>query len=300
MPALVRGTLSGRQGRKVNLRCRLLQTSGDELLVSVGGTAWLKESEWAMLGRSAQVRPEDRRPTTNAAPQEEPASQNDVAVQNQVVAKLDERSEGAHPLLDPKFPYRVKFMVGGKERKGAFRGNDLFIPVRKGEVYEIWVENHSGQKVFMRLLVDGLNTLPEPAGTKGVVTYEIAQRVNLDSARAWLLNPADQAVKIQGIPTWAVRGFVSSTGTQGQGKLREFLVVDAEKSLAARRKFTDQIGLVTAAFYAPAGSSRRVGTGLGNERVEEIREVKDGQPGNLLAVVHVRYVDADTINGPSK
>ena len=43
-------------------------------------------------------------------------------------------------MQDPNFPYRIKMMIGGQERKGVFRGNDYFVPVRKGEVYEIWVE----------------------------------------------------------------------------------------------------------------------------------------------------------------
>src|SRR5690606_30267679 len=50
MPVLARGTLIDRNGRLVNLRCKLVQTSGDAMYVSVGGVAKLNESEWAMLG----------------------------------------------------------------------------------------------------------------------------------------------------------------------------------------------------------------------------------------------------------
>jgi hypothetical protein len=148
----------------------------------------------------------------------------------------------------------------------------------------------------MRLLVDGLNTLPdcEPAGKdmdvegKAQRAYRAAARVSLDGARAWLLNPAG-ATAVGGVPTWAVRGFVHETGATGT--LGEFKVVDASASLAARQQFTDQIGLITAAFYQP-GRSRGVGTGEGHQRRENLTE-SDGPPvGRLLAVVNIRYVDA--------
>jgi len=280
MPAMALGTLRNRAGRVVNLQCRLMQTQGDELLGTVGGTAALNESEWAMLGRSAVIKPEDRKP--------EAASGKEASrpLADQVIEHLDRRSEGPHPLQDPSFPYRIKVMIGGQERVGEFRGNDYFVPVRKGEVYEIWVENKSHQVVCMRLLVDGLDTLPELEKTKGVETYVTAARTNLDDARWWVLDPAQSEI-------YAVRGFVSQTGAAGE--LREFLVVDADQSLAARQKFTDQVGLITAAFYAPAGATRSVGTGLGRRRSEKIKEDKEVKPGNLLAVVHIRYVEADAL-----
>ena len=88
---------------------------------------------------------------------------------------------------------------------------------------------------------------------------------------------------------WAVRGFVTETGATG--KLRQFTVVDAQQSLAARQKFTDQIGLITAAFYSPKSGSRGVGTGLGKEGDENVAEAQKMLPGDLLGVVHIRYSD---------
>jgi hypothetical protein len=280
IPALALGTLRNRAGRVVNLQCQLMETKGDEVLGTVGGTALLDESEWAMLGRSVAIKPEDRKP--EAAPGKEPAR----PLADQVIERIDRRSEGAHPLSDPNFPYRIKLMIGGQERVGEFRGNDYFVPVRAGEVYEIWVENKSKRVTCMRLLVDGLNTLPEPEKSKGVETYVTAARVNLDDALWWVLDPARSKV-------FAVRGFVSQTGAEGE--LREFTVVDADQSLAARQEFTDQIGLITAAFYAPAGATRSVGTGLGRRRAENLAEYREVHPGNLLAVVHLRYVDSDAL-----
>src|SRR5690606_13160212 len=124
-------------------------------LASVGGTAALSESEWAMLGRSVTVKPEDFRPETP------PVNGPFRPISATLISKFDERAQGAHPLLDPNCPYRVKIMIGGKERKGVFKGNDMLVPVRRGEVYSIWVENQTGGMALMRLLVDGLNTLPQ-------------------------------------------------------------------------------------------------------------------------------------------
>ena len=282
MPVLALGTLRNRAGRVINLQCQLMQTEADEVLGVVGGTASLNESEWGMLGRSVAVKPEDRKPEAAPGPGTRPLTE-------QVIERIDRRSDGPHPLQDPNFPYRIKMMIGGQERIGEFRGNDYFVPVRKGEVYELWIQNLSKQVVCMRILVDGLNTLPEPEAAKGIQTLVTASRVNLDQARWWILDPAVSELN-------AIRGFVNQTGTQGE--LREFLVVDADQSLAARQQFTDQIGLITAAFYTPGGATRSVGTGLGKQRTENLAERKDIRPGNLLAVVHIRYVDADALRSP--
>jgi uncharacterized caspase-like protein len=271
------GTLRNRSGRVVNMQCKLLQTDNNELAGVVSGKAWLNESERGMLGDSFQVKPEDRRPElplNGARPR---------PIEDLVIERVDQRAAGPHPLLDRSFPFRVRIMVAGKERQGIARGNDYFVPLRKGEKYEIWIENKSGQIALMRLLVDGLNTLPEKEEpTKGVLVYQVAQRVNLAAARPWVLDPARGSVN-------AIRGFVTETGVNG--KLRDFIVVDGQQSLAGRRQFTEQIGIITAAFYAPAGGSRRIGTAAGDERREDLKERAGFTPGNLLGAVQIRYAE---------
>ncbi|KKK65982.1 hypothetical protein LCGC14_2968670, partial [marine sediment metagenome] len=174
MPVIALGTLRNRAGRVVTLQCELIQTRDDELAGTAGGKALLNENEWAMTGRSVAVKPEDRRPETPE--QGQPLR----SVSAPVIEQWDERSQGAHPLSDPAFPFRVKIMVKDgtserpTERSPVFRGNDMFVPLGKGEVYEIWVENRAGRLVLMRLLVDGLNTLPEKQKDKGVDVYQVA------------------------------------------------------------------------------------------------------------------------------
>ncbi|HUY32456.1 MAG TPA: caspase family protein [Pirellulales bacterium] len=283
MPAIVVGTLNGRARSVVRLQCKLIHTETGDAVVSLAGVARIDESQWAMLGGSAAVTQAVYRIDV---PENGPSGM--MSVSDQVVEKLDRLAKGPHPLLDPNFPFRVKIMIAGKERQGFFRGNDFFVPVRVGEVYEVRLVNRSGRMVLMRLLVDGLNTLPEKATTaKGVLSYQVAARVNLDAARHWVLDPGRSVVN-------AVRGFV--TETSNRGKLREFKVVDAVASLAARRKFTEGIGLITAAFYAPAGAERGgVGTGFGDVREEDLSERGGTRVGNLLGVVNIRYVEAGAL-----
>jgi uncharacterized caspase-like protein len=300
MPVLCKGSLSERRGQIVHLGCKVLETEGDKALGHVGGVARLNESEWAMLGRSVRVDPLDRMPMVPRPGQPPPPP-----ISQTVIERADVRSQGAHPMRDPAFPYRVRMFVVTnpqeqdidkrivKEREPVFPGggNECYVPVRVGEVYEVRVENKSGQTVLLRLLVDGLNTQLEiEKDTKGIETAIVGQRVNLDEAKHCELDPkARNAVLIQGVPTWAVRGFVAEKGPQGT--VKQFTVVDGAQSLAARRQFTDQIGIITAAFYLPPGDARGPGFDAGEDLKEEIREAKHKQVGNLVAIVHLRYVD---------
>ena len=173
----------------------------------------------------------------------------------------------------------------------------MFVALGKGEVYRVRIENRADHSVMMRLLIDGLNTLPEPKRedldkavrveptSQKKSEYLPAQRVSLDEAQAWRLKP-----KAHMIP-----GFYSVTGDNA--KYREFLVVDAQESLAGRQQFTDQIGLITAAFYAVKGSSRAVGTTEGDRRDGKTGKYDANkiQAGNLLGVVHIRYVEPEVL-----
>ncbi len=66
LPVLVVGALQSRAGQLVNLQCKLLQRDSDESAGIVGGTAHLTENEWAMLGRSVAVQPNDYRVRFNS------------------------------------------------------------------------------------------------------------------------------------------------------------------------------------------------------------------------------------------
>ncbi len=290
LPAIAAGMLQSRSGRVVTLRCSLKGTQGEKALGEVGGVAVLSESEWAMTGRSVEVKPDDRRPEIG------PGNQLVRPVEDQVIARLDERANEPHPLQRQDFPFRVTINVKSQARKPLFIGNDCFVMLRNGEEYEIWIENRARQTIAMRLLVDGLNTLPEKeTDSKGISAYVIGKPVSLNEARHWALDPDAPNALFNGVPTYNVKGFVSETGEQGKMKL--FTVTDASQSLAARQKYTNNIGLITAAFYTPSsgGTSRAaIGTAAGREQQENIKERDDVGVGNLIATLHIRYVDEET------
>jgi hypothetical protein len=309
MPAIALGTLRNRTGRVVTLQCKLLQTESDELASSAGGIALLNENEWAMLGHSVQVKPDDYRPTVPQPGTFTPPIVSSDAVTDTLIERMEQRAGEAHPMLNPDFPFRVKIMVSNgpgtlpTERTAVFRGNNMYVPLRKNEVYEVYVENRSGKKVMMRLLVDGLNTQPELIRTKMFTVEEkptkadwlAAVRVNLDEARPWILDPKNGSL-------FAVRGFFSRLPeiSGDEGTYGAFTVVDGGESEAGRQNFTDQLGLITAAFYAPKSSSRGVGdpfgTKYGREGRDKIELQKGVQCGNLLAVVHIHYVAPEVLD----
>ena len=287
LPALVEGTLSDRKGRVLVIKCNLVRTDTSNDIGSAAGSAALSTSEWAMLGHSVVVSSEDHRPETV------PPGHRSRPLADQLIERLDEHAtRDPHPFKDPEYPLRVRLMVDGVERKGALRDNDYFVPLRIGEEYAIEIENNTGRQVLMRLLVDGLNTLPQAMDAKGLGTMEVAPRVNLDSARHWSLDP--KVAKV-----FRVSGFVTVTGAQG--KWRKFRVAQAEKSLAARKQFTDQLGLITAAFYLPGGGRSRsaVATEEGEEVDVSLPETK-AEVGNLLTTITIRYVDAEDFKSLGK
>ena len=292
MPVIAVGMLHGRQGAMVNLRCQLIESENNEIATVVGGQAWLNANQIAMLGESFEVKSSDRIPELPQG--DEPAR----PAEHVFIDRVEQRKDDPHPLKDPKFPYRVWLTVNGVERKGEFVGNDYVVPLRKGEVFEILIENRSHQFTFMRLLVDGLNTMIESdvaaAAMKGLKTEIIGKPVNLDAAAGWVLDPNDKdrierSRKNGSNPNlYAVRGFVTKIGKEGE--IARFTVTDAENSHAARQNFTSQLGLITAAFYS--GISGQRGVVPGEIKSESLPPVP-ATPGNLLAVIHIRYYDPD-------
>jgi hypothetical protein len=103
----------------------------------------------------------------------------------------------------------------------------------------------------------------------------------------WILAPQS---------AYAIEGFVLGL-PEGEtlGQQRAFRVVDATESLAVQRKFTQQLGLITAAFYeAQAVDRGGLGVALGTERRQDIQRETRFTPGRLAAVLHLHYVWNDS------
>jgi len=289
VPALVEGILRSREARVVTLRCTLVGTERNQLFGRAGGAALLNESEWGKLGHSVTP-PEPDPPTPeNRVP---PHLVDPVPL-------MDAEAEESHPMAREGFPFPIKIMVDRKERKGVFKGNNMYVPLDKGEVYRIRVENLDKRLTFMRLLVDGRNTLAEKVPVKGVfpegttppLEYRIAQPVNLSEARHWALDP-DVANLFE------VRGFYSKADSEGNSTYREFTVTAAPDTESERSVYGGDLGIITAAFYAPPsdGTSRGgVRTEPGRERKQKLRLYKATGVGTLLHVVHIRYVEPEAL-----
>lgn len=280
--ALVDGRVIGLQGEALALQCNLLGTEDESLLGVAGGTARLCGSELAMQGASGVVEPVVE-PQATYRPDLMPA-QIDAAT--------------PHPAGDSAFPYGVRVMVRGSdgklaEREPIIQGNLGTVALQQDEVFELYVANRSGEPVFARVLVDGLNTLPEKSQAKGLVVepavvdeWRQAQPVNLVEARAWgPLEPGRE---------YAIRGFFRRTGADAE--YDEFKVVDAVQAMASEAGYTDQLGLITAAFYQPTAKgplergSRGFGIGRGMRyRTQTETYSGDEVPGRILGVVHIRY-----------
>jgi hypothetical protein len=211
------------------------------------------------------------------------------------IERLHANAQTIHPLhpdARPPFPFRISLKVEGQSPEPQWSPDrrHMYVRLNKCDTYAVWIDNQSDSDVFLRLLVDGLNTLPDyPAG---LPSYERssqkllpAQAVSLTRARPWNCDPGQSVVA----------GFFTRF-TAGQGELRKFEVVDAAESEAYRSGYHENVGVVTAAFYAPMtrpahkGVSADVGTKLGEKATTKVEAYRGNQvPGGLLGVIHIRY-----------
>ncbi len=296
---VVLGSFCARTGPLLTLRCDLRDTKRRRLLGRIETTALLNESEWGMFGLNGSVDAKDRRPPAAPSPDNPFPGSNQV---DQTIAELDESAQ-EHPAGKKDLPFRVTVYVNEQPRESVLLEAGECVPLAAGEVYVIQVENRSDRPVYLRLLVDGLNTLDEPVriGPEGQQTVEYLphQRVSLDEARAWRLEPR-QAYWIQ--------GFYHRSGQSDEGKADyewdTFKVVAPPESLAYQQGYTEQIGLITAMFcevpeHEPPGARTRalgnVGTGAGKKRQGKIEEYQPTSVGRLLAVFNIHYVEPEVL-----
>ncbi len=319
IPSLVTGRIRRGHGPIVRVSCNLVDAKNMYEIGSAGGTAYLNESELAMAPDSVSHvdSGEKQRPTVAPAPgpknRVRPRPQTSTGSGGAVAPamppgvveahqKHKQKAKLPHPLKDPNFPYRIAIYVkvGPNRylpRELHFEGNQCFVTLDRGEVYAIWIENRTDHGVFLRLMVDGLNTLAQSVGVdesgievKPSEEKVVAPRVSLENAQAWHVDPD----KIN-----AVVGFHSNE----EDTAYEFQVVDLEESAAASQGYTENIGLITAAFYKEKAKTRGRGgpsvqardpdggTKVG-EKVIQVVEKYEGPyvPGDLLTVLHIRYV----------
>ena len=184
--------------------------------------------------------------------------QNEDAVKAQQVL--------VHQLSDDQFPFRISLVVNGKSESVLFTDDKsvAYTPLKPRDKITIRVENRSRVPVFMRLTVDGKNTLPDRDGETGQFVPQ--KFVDWRKARPWYLEPASE----NGQPrVYQIRGFFSQiAGDQRraqnapqQANAPQFAPDDADVDLfevgqpkyieELPRGFRDQAGMLTVAFYQP-------------------------------------------------
>ena len=334
--AVVDGTILSRHKYLARLRANLLNCKISPKrrmtqYVTTGGFAYLSPTEWLDLGISADLstvaedpsapndavnsnaverQPDDAEPDEGTAPEVPMPSVPPTAHAHAAVQTFEELQAGAlgqrHP-LDPAAVRRSAFDVDVEVRDSrgrytscqkAFADGKCIVTFKKGDVYRIRLQNHHADRsgVFARVLVDGLNTLPEPVRAKGVTVslreaagreLQVAPPVMLREARPWFVRAGFDGY---------ISGYLDGNWEVEKGHY-EFRVVDAANSVAARNKYSDNIGLITVAFYQLAHTrsgppaDAPAGTAFGQfvERTYQ-RYTGNGAPGDELAVIHIHYV----------
>jgi hypothetical protein len=228
-----------------------------------------------------------------------------------VVDAMLAQQHDPHPLTSKtaRFGIRIRLMKRGVEvadRECPMRfvggGSKAFVELKSGDIYQIEIENNTKYLAFLRLLVDGQNTLPEPVicsdgqpkkdewGREVVLQH---QRVSPNRARYWAIPPGKRTVS-------GFYSFIDPTGKR-DSEYNGFQVVSAEDSVAGMSGNVEDAGTISAYFYdaVEAGQEQRMsmsangrlGTALGEQK--QIRlSVYDGQlvPADApAAYLHIGY-----------
>jgi len=172
--------------------------------------------------------------------------------------------------------FNLQVVVNGKSKPLYLKDGNVYISGKPSEEYILRITNNSKHRAAVALFIDGLNT--------------IAQKRELASgATKWILD-AGQTADIQG---WQMTDKVA----------RKFVFVGSEESVAAKQHYTDEMGIITAAFYPekeePPVSieevSKGLGTGEGDEVPSEVTRVEFKAVSTPSAILTLRYENANAI-----
>lgn len=312
IPVIVNASMTLSGTNHLAVRANLLDLKTGRRFGNFGGVAVLRPAELTELGISGTY--SDKQEPDDFGTPSYVVVEGAGLVSQQMQGAADEvrnRQRRPHPMNDPKAPFKVWFETRPVGSAGSylkkelrFDGNHCYLPLSKGEEYRFGIENTSDELVFVRALVDGRNTLSQqrPYKSKDLKIEAcdpkdgetiVAPRVGLEEARAWVFGP-----KIRD----TIDGFYD-INMKGD-KLRRFRIVDADKSLAARKNYTDQIGLITIGFFkgVPKGARGGIVTDTGPpEAIKPIPRYKgDLVPGTLWSVYNIRYLTPEKLEEMEK
>ena len=238
------------------------------------------------------------------------------------VIQEDVRNLKGDSVLVPDFPLEIQV----KNKEGIYQKRNIitiegkhYVPLEKGDIYQVVLWNTTTREVGFRVLVDGMNTHPERESTiipgeelpKGFSTmksrsgnYVGQKQIPLSEANFWILKPTP--VKSDGsLPTGAqIKGFYSKIGENSV--YREFTVAEKEASKAAGAGLKNEIGFITIGIYEllpkQRGSldngvnSSELGTKEGAERQGgEVKVFKGMETKSTLSLLHIRYITQEQL-----
>jgi len=200
------------------------------------------------------------------------------------------KSSYEHPLDVDGFPFEIEIVVDDTVRKPKKVRGKYLVELNPGEEYAVYIKNGADQPVAVALYVDGVNSIDKQRREPDA----------LESGRHWSL-PKDYTMNVAGWYT-----IDSKLKTQQANK---FEIVERDQSVAAQKGFEENIGMITAIFYAndavtgkyvdyPKDSlldnlrsvfgESQFGTGSGEEFDEKL-EFATVQRGLMLAAVTIYY-----------
>lgn len=273
---LVTGSFRSREKNIFTLDLRADDLEGRRVGATMSGVAKASPNIMGELAISA-----DTRKAAQAKPDLEVPILPSTSPVDRISEEIAEHEGKDHPMLDADFPYRAWIEVDGKLSRGKLCKNDRnkwFIPIPQGKRFVVRAKNKTDKLVLVKILADGFSTLPSFTG-------EPMPREHLADAQAYYLTPENDR--------FAIEGFLTELGDK-KGKLKYFMLGDVSESYANRRKYTEQLGIISVAFYEAVPSKRGGGVGIvdGGDGETEIEYLKGFRPGNLLSVLHLRYYDA--------
>lgn len=238
----------------------LVDAAAGTLVCTLKSKTLLTKTELGEIGRSGASAPPMRPRDENEyvrIPEIGLVKPNDIVALGQMI----QASSAPHPLQDSTLPYNVKIFVrkaGSNDklyrRNGKIVGNEYYLPLGKGEEYQIFIFNKTEKIMFAKVLVDGMNTIsqqvPARENSKGMMveadessSRAFAPIVSLEDARAWIISP--------GAPK-AIKGFYDvNEQVPDESGLYRFMLGDADQSLGARTSYTEKLGRITVAIYPP-------------------------------------------------
>ncbi len=204
-----------------------------------------------------------------AVPADKPTNNQQIVQQ-----ALKPVSKKNNPFSNSDFNLQV--VVNGKSKPLYLKNGNVYISGKASEEYILRITNNSKRRAAVALFIDGLNT--------------IAQKRELaSSATKWILD-AGQTADIQG---WQM----------SDNMARKFVFVGSGESVAAKQHYTDEMGIITAAFYPEQEKrpviieevSKGLGTGEGDEVTSEVTRVEFEAEATPSAILTLRYENASAI-----